>query len=377
MSFLFFHFLSFFPSFHSFLSFFLSFFSFLSFLSFSFLRRSPFDAGGFHATDDRDDRRKRRSKVCIASLSRPAISRSARQPAGRPRTTVQLAGRPAGQDPRSSRPAGRPRSTVQPAGRPAGQDPQPSRPAGRLINDRRLLLPPRLLLLLLHGRPAGRYSQPGGRPLQVPAGRPADQGASRPAGRGRNRYYYYYYYLAGRPAGREIAGRVARAVQKKHDPNDPDSSTGFTIGKLEFVEGNQMVLSCSFEWVFWMFSLFHNVSFLENSSFPSFSLHYVSFLLFASCSSCVVARLGQTAPKQELHLCAIPSRCIDPRPHFPLLLHRLLHPVAPDPSRSAWLCWLGGRCFSAPKCARVTFLRIGSSAIRSNFPLGVQGSSTL
>ena len=233
-------------------------------------------------------------------------------------------------------------------------------------------------------RAAGRSRcQPAGRPIKVLAGRPAVEEIATttttwPAGRplwpaGRPAAIW----PAGRPAGREIAGRVARAVQKKHDPNDPDSSTGFTIGKLEFVEGNQMVLSCSFEWVFWMFSLFHNVSFLENSSFPSFSLHYVSFLLFASCSSCVVARLGQTAPKQELHLCAIPSRCIDPRPHFPLLLHRLLHPVAPDPSRSAWLCWLGGRCFSAPKCARVTFLRIGSSAIRSNFPLGVQGSSTL
>ena len=56
-------------------------------------------------------------------------------------------------------------------------------------------------------RPAGRYGQPAGRPLQVLAGRPADQCASRPAGRGRNRYYYYY--LAGRPAGRYLASRPA------------------------------------------------------------------------------------------------------------------------------------------------------------------------
>ena len=48
------------------------------------------------------------------------LDQPASRPAGRPRTTVQLAGRPAGQDPRSSRPAGRPAKIHSPAGRPAG-----------------------------------------------------------------------------------------------------------------------------------------------------------------------------------------------------------------------------------------------------------------
>ena len=76
--------------------------------------------------------------MCISSLSRPAISRSA-------------AGQPAGQDPRSGRPAGRPRTTAQPAGGPGDQGPR--RPAGRPS-----------------GRPAGYYYYY------------------------YHHYYYYYYY---------------------------------------------------------------------------------------------------------------------------------------------------------------------------------------
>ena len=76
------------------------------------------------------------------------------QPAGRPAKNHSPAGRPAGR-PRST-PAGRPRSTAQPttasAGRPA------VRPASWLLL--LLLLP----VLLVHGRPAGRYlaSRPAG-----------------------------------------------------------------------------------------------------------------------------------------------------------------------------------------------------------------------